>query len=787
MSRKIIILLIAIINVFMVSAMQVSQRREIRVGAYDNAPKIYKNEEGEIVGFWPELMREIADRENWEIVWVHGTWEESLERLQNNEIDIMPDVGLTEERRERFVFSDETVFVSWARLYVKEDSGIETILDLEGKKVAGLSGSLNFDGPEGIKALTHEFNVEVTFIGMSSYVNVFKALQNGEVDVGIVNKDFGDYNEREYGLQRTPIIIQPTHMHFAFPKNAELTPYFLELIDNQIRSLKEDKESIYYWALDEYFGERSGLGTVEVVPPWVVNSLLISGVLLLFLVLVNIVARDQVNRRTVELSLSESRYRTLFENSPDHIFRFDKDANIIDYHAAQEYSFKDHYNEVAGKNVSDLISPVFANAVKEYIIEAMKDRGEQNYEFQLTFDGIVRDFEARNVSSETNEIVAFVRDITERKKAEKELKESEKRFQTLARVSPVGIFRTDFQGNTTYVNETWTQIAGLSYAEAMGTGWIKAVHPDDREMLQMNWNNAYQNQSMSFADYRFVRPDGSIVWVIGQAVPERDADNNIVGYVGTITDITERKKIEDLKAAVLRAESADRLKSAFLATMSHELRTPLNSIIGFTGILLQKLVGPLSEEQEKQLRMVQGSAHHLLALINDVLDISKIEAGQLTIANEEFDIRQSIQKTVEKLKPLSDKKGLKLSYQIPDHEIILHSDQRRAEQILINLVNNAIKFTDSGEVNINCLIEDGFVKTSVHDTGIGIMEDKLDSLFTPFKQIDTGLSRQYEGTGLGLSICKRLVDIMGGEIWVESESGKGSIFTFTLPLTRSEE
>lgn len=771
----------------MVSGMQVSQRQEIRVGAYDNAPKIFKNEEGEIVGFWPELMREIAARENWEIIWVHGTWEESIERLEKNEIDIMPDVGLTEERRERFVFSEETVFVSWARLYVKEDSGIETILDLEGKRVAGLSGSLNFDGPEGIKALTSEFNVEVSFIGMPSYVEVFEALQNGEVDVGVVNKDFGDYNEREYGLQRTPIIIQPTHMHFAFSKNAELTPFFLEQIDYQMSLLKEDKESRYYWALDEYFGERSGLETVEVVPPWVVNSLLVGGVLLLFLVLVNIVARDQVKRRTTELSISESRYRTLFENSPDHIFRLDKAANIIDYHAAQDYSFQEQFDTVAGKNVSDLTSPAIANTVKEFIIQAIKGGDEQNYEFQLTFDGIVRDFEVRYVTSDTDEIVAFVRDITERKKAEKELKESEKRYQTLARVSPVGIFRTDYQGNTTYVNETWTQIAGLSYDEAMGTGWMQAVHPDDKEILQLNWNNAYQNQSMSFADYRFVRPDGSIVWVIGQAVPERDADNNIVGYVGTITDITERKKIEDLKAAVLRAESADRLKSAFLATMSHELRTPLNSIIGFTGILLQKLVGPLSEEQEKQLKMVQGSAHHLLALINDVLDISKIEAGQLTIANEKFDIRQSIQRTVEKLTPLSEKKGLKLSYQIPDHEIILHSDQRRTEQILINLVNNAIKFTESGEVNIICIVDNGFVKTSVHDTGIGIEEGKLDSLFTPFKQIDTGLSRQYEGTGLGLSICKRLVDIMGGEIWVESKPGKGSVFTFTLPLTRSEE
>src|SRR5690606_33918000 len=136
--------------------------------------------EGEIVGFWPEIVQEIADRENWEIVWVHGTWEESIARLQNNEIDIMPDVGLTEDRRNLFEFSEETVFVSWVRLYVNEGSEIETILDLDGKRIAGLSGSLNFDGPEGIKALTDQFGVNATFIGMSNYIEVFEALQENE-------------------------------------------------------------------------------------------------------------------------------------------------------------------------------------------------------------------------------------------------------------------------------------------------------------------------------------------------------------------------------------------------------------------------------------------------------------------------------------------------------------------------------------------------------------------------------------------------------------------------------
>ncbi len=233
-----------------------------------------------------------------------------------------------------------------------------------------------------------------------------------------------------------------------------------------------------------------------------------------------------------------------------------------------------------------------------------------------------------------------------------------------------------------------------------------------------------------------------------------------------------------------QAQEADRLKSAFLASMSHELRTPLNSIIGFTGILLQGLVGSLNEEQTKQLRMVQSSASHLLELINDVLDISKIEAGQLVTTSERFNLRQLLEKVVQIVTPLANKKDLKLLLEIDTEIGQITSDRRRVEQILLNLINNAIKFTEKGEVKIVCRNKKQWIETSVVDTGIGIKEDDLKYLFKPFQQVNTGLSRLYEGTGLGLAICKRLVEKLGGAIGVKSEWGKGSTFTFTLPKER---
>jgi protein-histidine pros-kinase len=232
-------------------------------------------------------------------------------------------------------------------------------------------------------------------------------------------------------------------------------------------------------------------------------------------------------------------------------------------------------------------------------------------------------------------------------------------------------------------------------------------------------------------------------------------------------------------------ESANLAKDRFLASMSHELRTPLNAIIGFTGTLLMKLPGPLTAEQTKQLQTVQSSAKHLLSLINDLLDLAKIESGKVSITFESVVCQGVVEEVRTTLRPLAEKKGLSFRLELPPAELVLKTDRRALSQILLNLVNNAIKFTEQGEVCVELGQHrvNGSTNTqiSVHDTGIGLRKEDQEKLFQAFTQMGNTGARRHEGTGLGLHLSQKLAELLGGRIQFNSELGKGSTFTLVLP------
>lgn len=368
------------------------------------------------------------------------------------------------------------------------------------------------------------------------------------------------------------------------------------------------------------------------------------------------------------------------------------------------------------------------------------------------------------------------------KLADAALKESEIRFRVLAESAPVGIFTTDACGSTEYVNPRWSEISKLSFGEALKDGWLKAVHPEDREKLAFNWQQSTLNNSDSKAEYRFVHPDGTEAWVIGNAVKQEDKNGNVIGYIGTITDITERKKMEaELIVAKENAEESDRLKTAFLQNISHEIRTPLNSIVGFSRIIADTELS--AETFENYATIIENSSIHLMSIIDDIIQIATIESGQEKIQDKELNINALCSLMYDRFITNAQIQNISLLYNtaLNEDEAYTISDDFKLTQVLNNLIRNALKFTKHGFVSFGCQVVGSTLKFSVEDTGIGIASEMHEKIFKRFQQVENTATRNFGGSGLGLAISKSNVELLGGRIWVESEIGKGSKFYFTIP------
>jgi PAS domain S-box-containing protein len=292
-------LLLFCISAF-VTPMPANASITLRVGMYENNPKIFTDENGNPSGFWPDIIAYIASKEDWKIEYVQGTWTECLNRLENGQIDIMPDVAFTEARSALYDFSNEPVYTSWSRVYAKKETDIKTIVDLKDKRIAVLKGSINVEGPDGIKKLVSSFNISCNFIETDSYIKVFELVDSGEADAGVTSKDFGYLHEAEYKIVETAIIFQPASLYFAFPKGAGLTQYLIERIDNHVKELTADENSVYYQSLNRWLGLKPV--RTNVIPGWIKWGLIGIGGLAVLLAGGSLILRSQVKARTKDLT-----------------------------------------------------------------------------------------------------------------------------------------------------------------------------------------------------------------------------------------------------------------------------------------------------------------------------------------------------------------------------------------------------------------------------------------------------------------------------------------------------
>jgi PAS domain S-box-containing protein len=408
----------------------------------------------------------------------------------------------------------------------------------------------------------------------------------------------------------------------------------------------------------------------------------------------------------------------------------------------------------------------------------------------------------RDAQDQPRYFIAQIQDITERKLAEQALRKSTEEFRTLAEAMPQIVWITRPDGWNVYFNQHWMEYTGLTLEESLGSGWSKPFHPDDQQRAQQAWEHATATVGAYSLECRLRRADGVYRWWLIRGVPERGPSGEVANWFGTCTDIHDLKlaeleisrtnrtlqiEIVERQRAEDTADAANRSKSEFLANMSHEIRTPLNGVIGMTELALDT---DLTREQREYLDMVKSSGESLLTVINDILDFSRIEAGRLTVDIIPFDLGDCLATPLKQLAARAHVKGLELACDIgPDVPTALIGDPSRVRQIVTNLVANAIKFTEQGEVVLTVDVEsqtDGgaMLRFSVSDTGIGVPPEQQEAIFKPFIQADGSTTRKYGGSGLGLAISTNLVALMGGRIWLESESGKGSTFRFTVAFDR---
>lgn len=417
---------------------------------------------------------------------------------------------------------------------------------------------------------------------------------------------------------------------------------------------------------------------------------------------------------------------------------------------------------------------------------------------------------------------ALEEEIAERELTQAKLLDGTLRYRFLANAMPQIVWTTRADGTIDYVNQPWHLYTGLPYEQAQLDGWKSVIHPDDWDTLLDRWTRSVAAGQGFDVELRLKRAADSVYrWHLGRAVPRRDRDGQIVQWVGTCTDIedqkqavgelqrahddlelrvqkrtvelaqsnasltseiSERLEIESqLRTAMAEVEEASRLKSQFLSTMSHELRTPMNAIIGYAHLLLDGLDGPLSDEQTADIDQIARSADQLLNLINDVLDLSKIEAGKVELTREPVDLTQLVAQVCNSVRPQATTKGLRLVTDVQDDLPPLEGDLTRLRQILLNLAGNAVKFTASGQVGLTVRAVNQMIEIAVSDTGIGISPDALAFIFDEFRQADGSTTRRFGGTGLGLAIARKLARLHGGDITVESQVGDGSVFTLSLP------
>lgn len=522
---------------------------------------------------------------------------------------------------------------------------------------------------------------------------------------------------------------------------------------------------------------------------------------LIFILAVNVSSQLRYRQLLMEKTASEARTQAILDTATDAVMTINAKGLVEGFNTAAQHIFGWQESHIKGKSVAVL----FPEAGDEHYDGFLIDYFEKP---EKSIVGINRELMARDYSGRVFPIelgigrinlpsgdllyVGFASDITQRRAMEDRIRASEDRLSSLIRNIPGVSFRCLLDENWTplFLSEAIEKLNG-QLAEDYLEGRLSFgswFHPDDKQRILAFFEEAIGHQDKYEIEYRVFHKNGQIIWVLESGTIVYDEQGSAKWIDGVMLDITARKNMEDeLRDAKLKAEHAAEAKASFLANMSHEIRTPMNSIIGFSTILLDSA---LPAETRRHLQTISQSAQSLLHLLNDILDSAKLDKNKLELELMPFRINNCVDAVISTLWLQAKNKHLSLEFNIsPELPKVVCGAEDRIRQVLMNLVGNGIKFTEKGGVSLDVTPipeRPDWVRFSVRDTGIGISEDRVQSIFEAFTQADSSMSRRFGGTGLGTTISKQLVELMGGDIYVESSFGQGSCFYFDIPLPASE-
>lgn len=777
---------------------QSTNEQKVKVGVLtDNYPFSFRGSDGAIQGFAYELLQEIEKTMGLRFERIEGTTNEINPSFKEGKLDLLQSFARSPEREFTTAFSEPYLIMGNQIFVNKGEKHIKTLADLKDRKVLVHRGSV------GEQFLTNA-GLEGSITYVESVKKALEMIDKGEGDATLATRLSGLTQAQRLGLKHLQVLDIKIEGYevaycFAVQKSDQI---LLARINEGMAILKRTGQ--FDQLYQKWFGYVEPVGyTKEQVVEAVAIGLALALIVAIWALFWQSRMRKKLTLQSKTLHESEEKYRSIYENSNIAILLTEPNGQIL---SANKFACKlfDQTEEdlckLGRSGLVDISDPRLITLLEErknngYATGELTLLKKGGIEFQVELSTVI--FKDKDGQQRTSMVI---RDLTEHKLAEEALQESQGLYHSLVNHVPAGIFRKDSQGRYIFVNALFCQLKGIREDEILGkttqelfeyqstleagntNGEILRlrsleIQPDQHHDLIMNTGESIEMEEV------YTNTDNTTQYLQVIKSPVFSYDGKLIGSQGIQFDITERKQTEsELIAAKEKAQESDRLKSAFLANMSHEIRTPLNSIIGFS-----ELISDPDFESERHAdfaQIINDNGNILLTVISDIMDISKIEAGQIQLVKHKILVNQLITSLQKEFSFNAAKKGIEILIDPlnSDEEFVFHSDKERIRQVLTNLISNAIKFTEKGSVVIGCEIKNNFIQFHVKDSGIGIPKAHHDEIFERFRQVDSGTTRKYSGIGLGLPISKSLVELLGGTIWMESEQGTGSTFYFKLPV-----